>query len=63
FDPRNGGEIYYRQTNDSDQLHSFHNNFTLLLKDKDDFYPTHLFIATWYQVRASGCFHDKAREV
>ena len=54
FNPRRGGMIYYRQINDTDQLQHFYYNYSLLLKDgeteKDDFYPTHLFIATWYQV-------------
>ena len=55
FNPRRGGMIYYRQTNDTDQLQLFY-NYSLLLKDDEtenwaaDFYPTHLFIATWYQV-------------
>lgn len=48
--------LYYRQTNDSDLLQLFH-NYTLPLKNGDsetelpyDYYPTHLFIATWNQV-------------
>jgi hypothetical protein len=42
--------LYYRQTNDSDLLQLFY-NYTLLLNNgdsrPDDYYPTHLFIATW----------------
>jgi hypothetical protein len=44
--------LYYRQTNDSDLLQLFY-NYTLLLNngdsklESDDYYPTHLFIATW----------------
>ena len=46
--------LYYRQTNDSDLLQLFH-NYTLLLNNGDsntellhyDYYPIHLFVATW----------------
>ena len=51
FNPSAGGAIYYRQTNDSNQLQLFY-NYTLLLKDEElnEYYPTHLFIATWHRV-------------
>lgn len=53
FNPRRGGNIFYRQTNDSDQLYLFY-NYTSLLMDCEaelvDCYPTHLFIATWDHV-------------
>ena len=42
--------LYYRQTNDSDLLQKFYNYTSLLNKgeaNSDDYYPTHLFIATW----------------
>ena len=65
FDPRNGGNIYYRQTNDSDQLQMFHNNYTLFWKTdwQNNFYPTNLFIATWCQVPPYGCAHSDTRKV
>ena len=48
FDPTVGGIIYYRQTNDSQQLQLFRS----LLTDRgvSSFFPTLLFIATWDQV-------------
>ena len=53
LDPSAGGNISYRQTNDSNTL----NNVQSLLLELDveevmDFSPTHLFIATWNQVPA-----------
>jgi hypothetical protein len=57
FDPSVRGAIYYRQTNDSDQLQLFY-NYTLLLNDEElndsEYYPTHLFIATWDEVPPFG---------
>lgn len=59
FDPSVGGAIYYRLTNDSDQLQLFC-NYTLLLKDEElnEYYPTHLFIATWHQVPPFGIHYS-----
>ena len=59
FNPYFTGGIYYRQTNDSDQLQLFYNYTSLLLKGGEmtglnDFYPTHLFIATWNHVPPFG---------
>ena len=68
FDPYFSGAIYYRQTNDSDLLQLFY-NYTLLLKNADselnEFYPVHLFIATWDQVPPFGLhyFRYVSREV
>ena len=50
FNPRRGGNISYRQTNDSDQLHLFYNYTSLVMDCETENYPTHLFIATWDQV-------------
>ena len=53
FNPRIGGSISYRQTNDSDQLDLFYNYTSCLMDCKDelnDCYPTHLFVATWDHV-------------
>ena len=53
FDPTIGGAIYYRQTNDSQQLQLFHTRLSLALNAAgglSNFSPTLLFIATWDQV-------------
>ena len=52
FNPSRGGMIYYRQTNDSDQLELFLNYTSLLGGDEveNDYNPTHLFVATWDRV-------------
>lgn len=53
LDPSAGGNISYRQTNDSTLLQDVHSLLLELnVEDLMDFYPTHLFIATWYQVPA-----------
>ena len=51
FNPSAGGNIYYRQTNDSDLLQAVES----VVQDSDNedlnsFSPTHLFIATWDEV-------------
>ena len=53
FDPRIGSAIYYRQTNDSQQLQLFHTCLSSALNATgglSNFSPTLLFIATWDQV-------------
>ena len=57
--------LYYRQTNDSDLLEQFY-NYSLLLRDGDsntkllhDYYPTHLFIATWDKVPQWGYLYQE----
>ena len=53
FNPRIGGNISYRQTNDSDQLDLFYNYTSHLMNCKDDLIdcrPIHLFVATWDRV-------------
>ena len=52
FDPSNGGSIYYRQTNDPQQLQLFHTRLNSALNTRrlSSFSPTLLFIATWDQV-------------
>ena len=52
FNPGVGGNIYYRQTNDSQLLQLYHTRLSTALatKDLDNFFPTLLFIATWDQV-------------
>lgn len=59
FNPSVGGNITYRQSNDSIQLEGVHG----LLSDIDvgnnnltAFYPEHIFIATWHQVPPYGQF-------
>ena len=51
FNPRYGGNITYRQSNDSSLLRSVH---SLLLEvdvgNLSGFYPEHVFIATWDRV-------------
>lgn len=47
--------LYYRQTNDSDLLQFFYNYTIIKYGDLEtdrlyNYYPTHLFIATWNQV-------------
>ena len=57
FDPRRGGRIYYRQTNQSDQLRVLHQLVECSPQctgEPTDFYPTQLFIATWDQVPQFG---------
>ena len=65
FNPSDGGMIYYRQTNDSDQLQLF-SNYTLLLEDdvvENDYNPTRLFIATWDRVPPYGYSRFGIRQV
>ena len=55
FNPSAGGNIYYRQTNDSDLLQAVES----VVQDSDNedlnsFSPTHLFIATWDEVPPFG---------
>lgn len=52
FNPRVGGNIYYRQTNHPQQLQLYHArlNTALTIKGLSNFFPTLLFIATWDQV-------------
>lgn len=59
FNPRMGGNISYRQTNDSDQLQLFYNYTSLLMDckpEQNDCYPTHLYIATWDDVPPFGYY-------
>ena len=59
FNPHIGGNIYYRQTNDFDQLQLFYNYTSLLLDceaEQNDCYPTHLYIATWDHVPPYGYY-------
>ena len=52
LNPQRGGNISYRQTNDSITLQDVHSLLSGLddVTEFSDFYPTSLFIATWYQV-------------
>lgn len=51
FNPRDGGRISYRQTNDSSIIESFHSLLLdLKVGDLAIFFPTLVFITTWYQV-------------
>ena len=52
FGPYLGGNIYYRQTNDSQLLQLYHTRLSTALATKDlgNFFPTLLFTATWDQV-------------
>lgn len=55
FDPSVGGSISYRQTNDSTLLQAVHSLILYSsLEQLLDFFPSHLFIATWYQVPPYG---------
>ena len=53
FNPSIGGNIYYRQTNDPQQLQLYNTRLSTALTTNglsNDFFPTLLFIATWDQV-------------
>ena len=57
FNPSVGGNITYRQTNDSIQLESVHRllqNFEIGNVNLSVFYPEHIFIVTWDQVPPFG---------
>ena len=56
FGPHQGGNIYYRQTNDSQLLQLYHTRLSraLFTKGLGNFFPTLLFIATWDQVAQFG---------
>ena len=55
FDPRVAGIISYRQTSNISQLNTVHQLFTTLdTGELRDFFPTHLFVATWNQVSQFG---------
>ena len=52
FDPTLGGNIYYRQTNNSQELQLFQTSLSSALNTRGlgNFSPTLLFIVTWDQV-------------
>ena len=59
FNPSAGGNISYRQSNDSIQLENVHR--LLLSLDVDnltDFYPEHIFVVTWDRVPPYGPFSN-----
>ena len=65
-DTRNGGEVFYRETTDSNLLQQATNDVTTTYVDHRKFQATWLLVATWYEVAfygASGNYKNKVREM
>ena len=53
-DTRNGGQVFYRETTDSQLLKRATNDVTATFVDHRKFKATWLFVATWYEVAFYG---------
>ena len=62
-DTRNGGQVFYRETTDSQLLKRATNDVTATFVDHRKFKATWLFVATWYEVAfyGAGNFSPKVR--
>ncbi|RMX59983.1 hypothetical protein pdam_00001131 [Pocillopora damicornis] len=61
-DTRNGGQVFYRETTDSQLLKRATNDVTATFVNHRRFKATWLFVATWYEVAfyGAGNFSPKA---
>ena len=62
-DTRNGGQVFYRETTDSQLLKRATNDVTATFVDHRKFKATWLFVATWHEVAfyGAGNFSPKVR--
>ena len=62
-DTTNGGQVFYRETTDSQLLKRATNDVTATFVDHRKFKATWLFVATWYEVAFFGArnFTDKVK--